>query len=80
MRIYALYVINGVNSFEVNVEAETCEPTKEGFFLFYNHVGTKKNTVATYPIGCTVIQKITTKGTESTTAVNGKINHNETTL
>jgi hypothetical protein len=67
-------------SFQVNVEAETCEPTNTGFYQFYNNRkdGKKSDTVATYPIACTVIQSINSKATSATAA--NKINHNETTL
>ena len=80
MSIYSVYVVNGQNSFQVNVECEECEPTTTGFYHFYNKGkdGKKRSTQATYPIACTVIQSINSETTSTSTP--NKINHNETSL
>ena len=81
MRVYTIYVINGVNSFERKIECEYAIPTPEGYYQFYNlhKDGKTRLTEATYPIAMTAITEISKSGAKSETspasADNRKINN-----
>ena len=90
MNQYSLRVIYGASFYDVIIEAENCEPVKEGYYHFWDKGSDKKfdnkSTVCTYPINATIIMKISPlkdksmTGNDAAIENNGKINHNEKRL